>query len=90
MLLSMTIADFAIVDRIDVEFAAGMTVLTGETGAGKSILVDALGLVLGERGGSGRCLAEGQNGQVDDWVELSARQQRGKRAEVDDVHGEGE
>ena len=53
MLLSMTISDFAIVDRIDVEFSAGMTVLTGETGAGKSILVDALGLVLGERGGNG-------------------------------------
>lgn len=50
MLLNMQVRDFAIVDRIDVEFDAGMTVLTGETGAGKSILVDALGLVLGERG----------------------------------------
>ncbi len=50
MLLSLQVRDFAIVDRIDIEFAAGMTVLTGETGAGKSILVDALGLVLGERG----------------------------------------
>ncbi|MDH3410529.1 MAG: DNA repair protein RecN, partial [Gammaproteobacteria bacterium] len=44
--------DFAIVDKISVEFEPGMTVLTGETGAGKSILVDAVGLVLGERGGS--------------------------------------
>ena len=50
MLVSMDIRDFAIVDRISVEFESGMTVLTGETGAGKSILVDALGLVLGERG----------------------------------------
>lgn len=50
MLVSLQARDFAIVDRISVEFAAGMTVLTGETGAGKSILVDALGLVLGERG----------------------------------------
>ncbi len=50
MLLSLQVRDFAIVDRIDVEFESGMTVLTGETGAGKSILVDALGLVLGERG----------------------------------------
>ena len=52
MLLNLQVRDFAIVDRIDIEFSSGMTVLTGETGAGKSILVDALGLVLGERGGA--------------------------------------
>jgi DNA repair protein RecN (Recombination protein N) len=50
MLLNLQVRDFAIIDRIDIEFEGGMTVLTGETGAGKSILVDALGLVLGERG----------------------------------------
>ncbi|MEO1203152.1 MAG: AAA family ATPase, partial [Pseudomonadota bacterium] len=50
MLQSLHVRDFAIVDRIEVEFDNGMTVLTGETGAGKSILVDALGLVLGDRG----------------------------------------
>ena len=49
MLTRLQIRDFAIVDQIAVEFGAGMTVLTGETGAGKSILVDAVGLVLGER-----------------------------------------
>jgi DNA repair protein RecN (Recombination protein N) len=48
--MNLQVRDFAIVDRIDIEFGPGMTVLTGETGAGKSILVDALGLVLGERG----------------------------------------
>ena len=53
MLRSLQIRNFAIIDQIDVEFDRGMTVLTGETGAGKSILVDALGLVLGERGGNG-------------------------------------
>jgi len=52
VLTSLQIRDFAIVDQISVEFEPGMTVLTGETGAGKSILVDAVGLVLGERGGS--------------------------------------
>lgn len=52
MLASLQIRDFAIVDQISVDFGPGMTVLTGETGAGKSILVDAVGLVLGERGGS--------------------------------------
>ncbi len=50
MLLNLQVRDFAIIDQIDIEFEPGMTVLTGETGAGKSILVDALGLVLGERG----------------------------------------
>jgi DNA repair protein RecN (Recombination protein N) len=50
VLNNLQVRDFAIVDRIAVEFDGGMTVLTGETGAGKSILVDALGLVLGERG----------------------------------------
>jgi DNA repair protein RecN (Recombination protein N) len=50
MLRSLDIRDFVIVDRIELEFAAGFTALTGETGAGKSILIDALALALGERG----------------------------------------
>jgi DNA repair protein RecN (Recombination protein N) len=49
MLTHLHISDFAIVNRLELEFAAGMTVLTGETGAGKSILLDALGLCLGDR-----------------------------------------
>lgn len=53
MLRSLQIRNFAIIDEVDIDFATGMTVLTGETGAGKSILVDALSLILGERGGSG-------------------------------------
>ena len=52
MLVRLQIRDFAIVDQIEADLRPGMTVLTGETGAGKSILVDALGLVLGERGGA--------------------------------------
>src|SRR4051812_24928298 len=49
MLRSLSIRDFVVVAALDVEFAAGLTVLTGETGAGKSILLDALGLLLGDR-----------------------------------------
>ena len=50
MLKHLAIKDFVIVDRIELDFMPGFTVLTGETGAGKSILIDALMLALGERG----------------------------------------
>ncbi|AUN94756.1 DNA repair protein RecN [Pseudazoarcus pumilus] len=49
MLRRLAIRDFVIVDRLELEFAPGFGTLTGETGAGKSILVDALGLALGDR-----------------------------------------
>jgi DNA repair protein RecN (Recombination protein N) len=49
MLRSLTIRDFVIVEKMELAFDAGFTVLTGETGAGKSILIDALALVLGAR-----------------------------------------
>ncbi|MBE0619177.1 MAG: DNA repair protein RecN [Burkholderiales bacterium] len=49
MLRTLSIRDFVIVDSLELEFHAGFTVLTGETGAGKSILIDALALTLGER-----------------------------------------
>ena len=48
MLLSLSIRDFVLIDALDLEFGAGFTSLTGETGAGKSILLDALGLALGQ------------------------------------------
>src|SRR4029453_18981145 len=50
MLLSLSIRNFVIVEALDLDFASGFTVLSGETGAGKSILIDALLLALGERG----------------------------------------
>ncbi|MBV8623210.1 MAG: DNA repair protein RecN [Herbaspirillum sp.] len=50
MLRTLTIRDFVIVDAIEIEFARGFSVFTGETGAGKSILIDALALTLGGRG----------------------------------------
>lgn len=53
MLQSLSIRDFVIVNQLDLEFDAGFTVLTGETGAGKSILIDALSLALGARGEGG-------------------------------------
>ena len=52
MLKQLHIQNLAIIEELDLEFNEGMTVLTGETGAGKSILIDALGLILGDRGDS--------------------------------------
>lgn len=49
MLKSLHIKDYALIDSIDVEFGKGLNIITGETGAGKSILIDAMGLLLGER-----------------------------------------
>ena len=52
MLQTISLRDFVIVDQLELDFSSGFTVLTGETGAGKSILLDALSLVLGERADS--------------------------------------
>ena len=53
MLAGLSIRDFVLVDRLDLAFASGLSALTGETGAGKSILLDALGLALGSRAEAG-------------------------------------
>ncbi|NKD76728.1 DNA repair protein RecN [Haematospirillum sp. H1815] len=52
MLVRLSIRDVVLIERLDLTFGAGLGVLTGETGAGKSILLDSLGLALGERGDS--------------------------------------
>ena len=49
MLSYISVKNFAIIENIEVEFKNGMTSLTGETGAGKSLLIDAIGLLLGDR-----------------------------------------
>src|SRR6185503_10458307 len=52
MLVSLAIRDFVLIDKLELSFGPGLSVLTGETGAGKSILLDALGLALGARADS--------------------------------------
>ena len=49
MLSRLSIRNVVLIEALDIEFQSGLTVLTGETGAGKSILLDALGLALGSR-----------------------------------------
>ena len=64
MLSRLTIRDIVLIDRLDLDFTGGLTVLTGETGAGKSILLDALTLSLGGRGDGGLVRLGAKQGQV--------------------------
>ncbi|MDR2195631.1 MAG: DNA repair protein RecN, partial [Gallionellaceae bacterium] len=64
MLKFLSIRDFVIVDSLELDFASGFTALTGETGAGKSILIDALSLALGERGDAGMVRAGCERAEI--------------------------
>jgi len=64
MLVQLAIRDIVLVDKLDIAAHSGLTVLTGETGAGKSILLDALSLALGGRGDAGLVRAGAPQGQV--------------------------
>src|SRR5690606_9389947 len=64
LLTHITIRDLAIVDALELELASGLTVLTGETGAGKSIIVDALTLVAGNRADAGQIRAGAERAEV--------------------------
>jgi DNA repair protein RecN (Recombination protein N) len=64
MLSRLSIRDIVLIDRLDIDFAAGLSVLTGETGAGKSILLDAFALALGARGDQTLVRQGAEQGQV--------------------------
>lgn len=64
MLVALAIRDIVLIERLDLDFERGMTVLTGETGAGKSILLDALSLALGGRGDSALVRHGAEQGDV--------------------------
>ena len=64
MLVRLSIRDIVLIDAIDLDFGGGFTVLTGETGAGKSILLDAFALALGARGDAGLVRSGAEQGQV--------------------------
>ncbi len=64
MLSALSISDIVLIDRLDLDLRTGLCALTGETGAGKSILLDALGLALGRRGGAGLVRKGAERGTV--------------------------
>ncbi len=71
MLRHLHIRDFAIIDELQLEFAPGFTVLSGETGAGKSILIDALGLLLGDRADSSTVRSGAERAEISAGFDLS-------------------
>lgn len=71
MLLNLNIIDLAVVDKLDLDLDPGMSVLTGETGAGKSILLTALGLALGDRADSGYVRPNSKRAEVHIEFDLS-------------------
>lgn len=72
MLRSLAIRDMLLIDRLDLTFQPGLNVLTGETGAGKSILLDSLGFVLGWRGRAELVRQGAQQGEVEAVFDLTA------------------
>src|SRR3954447_24898658 len=73
MLARLSIRDIVLIDRLDIDFASGLSVLTGETGAGKSILLDAFALALGARGDATLVRQGAEQGQVTAMFELPAK-----------------
>ncbi len=90
MLVQLAIRDIVLIDRLDLEFGRGLTVLTGETGAGKSILLDAFSLSLGARG-DGSLVRQGEaQGQVTAVFELPFDHPAIASARAQDIETEGE
>ena len=72
MLRSLDIRDMLIIERLELDFQSGLNVLTGETGAGKSILLDSLGFVLGWRGRAELVRSGASQGEVTAVFDLGA------------------
>ena len=64
MLIHLSIRDIVLIDRLDIDFARALSALTGETGAGKSIVLDAFSLALGARGDASLVREGAEHGQV--------------------------
>ncbi len=72
MLTALTIKQFTLVEAMELEFQSGLTTITGETGAGKSLVLDALGLALGDRGDSDRVRSGAERAEVGASFEITS------------------
>ena len=78
MLLKLHIQNYAIIDDLQISFSGNLNIITGETGAGKSILMGALNLVLGQRADSGVLQQQDKKCVVEGWFTIK-KKQPGKR-----------
>ena len=90
MLARLSIRDIVLIDRLDIDFASGLSVLTGETGAGKSILLDAFALALGARGDAALVRQGAEQGQVTAAFELPRRHPARALLAANDIPAEDE
>jgi DNA repair protein RecN (Recombination protein N) len=88
VLLHLSVRDFVIVDRVELDFDSGFTVLTGETGAGKSILIDALALVLGDRAEASVVRTGCDRAEISAQFDSSALPDLNRRLEASDLAGD--
>ncbi len=75
MLVSLVIQNYAIIDEIEISFSPNLNIITGETGAGKSIVIGALSLILGERADSSILLQPGKKCFIEGIFKAENRQQ---------------
>src|SRR3954463_5325306 len=90
MLSCLRIRDLAIIDELELELGAGLNVLTGETGAGKSILVAALELVLGGRGRPELVRSGAKAGEVEALFDVSGDPRVGHQLRALELEADGE
>jgi DNA repair protein RecN (Recombination protein N) len=90
MLSRLSIRDIVLIDRLDIDFGSGLAALTGETGAGKSILLDAFALALGARGDAALVRSGAEHGQVTAAFELAADHPARRVLAENDLGGEDE
>ncbi|MBV8664322.1 MAG: DNA repair protein RecN [Hyphomicrobiales bacterium] len=90
MLARLSIRDIVLIDQLDLEFSNGLTILTGETGAGKSILLDSLSLALGGRGDGGLVRQGQAQGQVAATFDLPPAHRAFQRLAEQDIAADGE
>src|SRR5262249_50619640 len=90
MLTRLSIRDIVLIDRLDIDVASGLSVLTGETGAGKSILLDAFALALGARGDAALVRHGAEQGQVTACFEVEPGRPARALLAVNDIAAEDE
>jgi DNA repair protein RecN (Recombination protein N) len=90
MLTALSIRDIVLIEKLDLQLGRGLTILTGETGAGKSILLDALGLALGARGDSSLVRSGSEKGSVTASYDLPSDHDAVQFLKLHDIEHEGD